>query len=196
MRPLLIVMSAPSGAGKSTLCGRLLAERNDIVYSISCTTRRPRGNEVDGKDYFFLTEKEFEENVRAGKFLEHAVVHGHRYGTLRKMIDDAMRAGRSVIMDIDVQGAAQIRKFAGKLPDGDLLKKGYIDVFIAPPSVQVLKERMEKRAEDAPEEIARRLKNAELEMKSRKDYKYVVVNDVLDRAYGELKEILRNEAEK
>jgi len=189
-------MSAPSGAGKSTLCGRLLAERNDIVYSISCTTRRPRGNEVDGKDYFFLTEKEFEENVRAGKFLEHAVVHGHRYGTLRKMIDDAMRAGRSVIMDIDVQGAAQIRKFAGKLPDGDLLKKGYIDVFIAPPSVQVLKERMEKRAEDAPEEIARRLKNAELEMKSRKDYKYVVVNDVLDRAYGELKEILRNEAEK
>lgn len=196
MRPLLIVVSAPSGAGKSTLCDRLLADRSDIVYSISCTTRHPRGDEVDGKDYFFLTEQQFEGKVSAGEFLEHALVHGNRYGTLRKMVDDAMGAGRSVIMDIDVQGAAQIRSYAAKLPDGDLLRKGYIDIFIAPPSMQALKERLEKRAEDAPGEIARRLKNAGVEMKRRNEYRYVVVNDSLDRAYAELKEILRNEAEK
>lgn len=196
MRPLLIVISAPSGAGKSTLCDRLLAERNDVVYSISCTTRRPRGDEIDGKDYFFLSESKFEEDVRAGRFMEHAMVHGNRYGTPRKMVDDAMRSGKSVIMDIDVQGAMQIRSFAGKLPAGDLLKEGYVDIFISPPSLIELRERLEKRAEDAPGEIEKRLRNAEIEMNGRNAYRYIVVNDVLDRAYVELKAILKNEAEK
>ncbi|MDD4872464.1 MAG: guanylate kinase [Kiritimatiellae bacterium] len=195
MHPLLIVISAPSGAGKSTLCDRLLAERSDIVYSISCTTRKPRGDEMNEKDYFFLTEKQFDEDVKAGKFLEYAVVHGHKYGTPRKMVNDAMCAGKSVIMDIDVQGARQIRNFTRALPNGDLLKAGYVDIFISPPSIQVLKERLEKRGEDSLGEIKCRLKNAGEEMQNMGEYRYVIVNDNLDRAYSELKEVLKNETE-
>jgi guanylate kinase len=195
MRPLLIVISAPSGAGKSTLCDRLLAERNDIVYSISCTTRNPRGDEVDGKDYFFLSEKQFVEDVKAGRFMEHAVVHGHKYGTPQEMVYNAMHAGRSVIMDIDVQGASQIRNFITTLANDDLLKDGYVDIFISPPSIQELKKRLEKRGENAAEEIKCRLKNAKSEMKHKREYKYVIVNDDINRAYDELKEILKNEAE-
>jgi len=195
MRPLLVVISAPSGAGKSTLCDRLLAERNDIVYSISCTTRKPRGDEVDGKDYYFLTDGKFDDEVKAGRFMEHAVVHGYKYGTSRKMVDEAIRAGKTVIMDIDVQGAGQIRKFVKTLPSGDSLKDGYVDVFVAPPTMKALRERLEKRAENTVEEIERRMKNAEVEMQGKSAYKYLIVNDDLDRAYNELKKILKNEAE-
>lgn len=196
MSPLLIVISAPSGAGKSTLCDRLLDERSDIVYSISCTTRKPRGDEVDGREYFFLSEKQFNDDVRNGRFLEHAVVHGNKYGTPRSMVLEAMQSGKSVIMDIDVQGARQIRNGLNTLPDGDMIKSGYVDIFIAPPSMQALKERLERRGEDAPAEIARRLANAQAEMDGKNDYKYIIINDNLDRAYGELKKVLENEAEK
>jgi len=196
MRPLLVIVSAPSGAGKSTLCDRLVSERNDIVYSISCTTRPPRGEEIDGKDYYFLTSSQFDDGIARGRFLEHAVVHGNKYGTPRKMVEESMMAGKSVIMDIDVQGARQIREFAVKLPKGDLIRDGYVDIFIAPPSIQVLRVRLEKRAEDKVEDVERRLRNAELEMKSIGDYMHVIVNDDLERAYGELKSYLKNEAEK
>jgi guanylate kinase len=196
MRPLLIVISAPSGAGKSTLCDMLLSERKDIVYSISCTTRKPRGDEIHAKDYFFLTEQQFDDDVKAGRFLEHAVVHGNKYGTPRSMVADAMASGKSVIMDIDVQGARQIRSYAKTLPDEDLIKSGYVDIFVAPPSMQALRERLEKRGEDAQEDITRRLKNAEVEMSGKNEYRHVIVNDDLGRAYDELKKVLINEAEK
>ena len=194
MRPLLIVISAPSGAGKSTLCDRLLAERNDIVYSISCTTRKPRGDEIHGREYFFLSEEQFDEDVKSGRFIEHAIVHGNKYATPRSMVLEAMKSGKSVIMDIDVQGARQIRNVLKSLPDDDLIKKGYTDIFVSPPSMVALKERLERRGEDTSSEIARRLANAQIEMDGKNEYKYIIINDNLDKAYGELKIILENEA--
>jgi len=132
--PLLIVVSAPSGAGKTTLCDRLIAERPDMVYSVSCTTRAPRGEERDGRDYHFLSEPEFDRRLRQGLFLEHARVHGYRYGTLRETVHAALTAGRSVLMDIDVQGAAQVRAAVGRADSEDPIAKGFLDIFIAPPS--------------------------------------------------------------
>jgi len=192
-RPLLITVSAPSGAGKTTLCERLLADSERIVYSVSCTTRAPRGGEIDGEDYIFLSDAEFEARVREGRFLEHAVVHGHRYGTLSATVRDAMQAGRHVLLDIDVQGAAQIRRRLAGLPEDDLLKAGFVDIFIAPPSMTALRRRLEARGEDAQETIERRLANAEQEMTRAGEYRYRVVNDNLEDAYQRLREIVRHE---
>ena len=192
-RPLLIVVSAPSGAGKTTLCDRLLAERGDVVYSVSCTTRLPRGAEVDGQDYHFLSEQEFQARVKRGEFLEHATVHGHHYGTLRRTVEEALRAGRAVLMDIDVQGAARIRDQVQRAGEGDILKQGWVDIFVAPPSMEALRERLEKRGEDSAEEIQRRLRNAVEEMHRSGEYKYVLVNDNLDSAYARLAAIVDRE---
>jgi guanylate kinase len=192
--PLLIVVSAPSGAGKSTLCDMLRAERPDIAYSVSCTTREPRGEEVDGSDYHFLSEGEFERRVANREFLEHATVHGYRYGTLRATVRDAMTAGRSVIMDIDVQGAGQIRESLARLGPDDPLRRGFVDVFITPPSLAVLRERLERRGEDSPETIERRLHNAEGEMGRSGEYAHTIVNDDLQTAFRELKSALEYEA--
>lgn len=193
LKPLLIVISAPSGGGKSVLCRRLLAERKDVTYSISCTTRIPRGEEVNGRDYHFLSEAEFERRVKNGEFLEHAVVHGKNYGTLRKPVDDALTAGKSIIMDIDVEGARQIREYVKRLPKNDTLKHAFVDIFIEPPSIDVLRQRLLNRAEDQKAEIERRLKTAEQEMFQRDNYSHRIVNDELDRAYGELKEVILKE---
>jgi guanylate kinase len=193
-RALLIVVSAPSGGGKTTLCDMLRKEIPSIEYSISCTTRKPRGNEVDGEDYHFLSEKEFDARVALGDFLEHAVVHGYKYGTLRAAVAGALENGRSVLMDIDVQGARQIRDRVRAAPAGDILKKGFVDIFIAPPSLEALRQRLVKRAEDKPEVIERRLHNAEVEMRSAGEYRYQVVNDVLEKAYAGFRELIRKEA--
>ena len=187
MRPLLIVISAPSGAGKSTLCDRLLAERSDIVYSISCTTRKPRGDEAPGVDYFFLTEQQFDTDVKAGRFLEHAVVHGNKYGTPRSMVADAMHSGKSVIMDIDVQGAAIIR-------DSGLADAAFI--FISPPGLAELERRLRGRAQDAEETILLRLKNAEMEMQAIGNYDYLIVNERLEEAARVLEAIILAERAK
>ena len=190
-RPLLIVVSAPSGAGKTTLCDRLREARPETIYSVSCTTRAPRGDEVDGRNYHFLSSVDFERRVAAGEFLEHAVVHGHLYGTLRQTVVDSLTAGRDVLMDIDVQGAAAIRRAAW---EGEgILKQSYVDVFIAPPSIEVLSERLHRRSEDAPDVIARRLKNAVAEMARWREYRYLVINDDLKRAYTELSAIVTAE---
>jgi len=192
-RPLLIVVSAPSGAGKTTLCDRLLVERKDIAYSVSCTTRPRRGAEVAGEDYFFISEDEFTARVAAGEFLEHAVVHGCRYGTLRTTVLGAMADGRSVLMDIDVQGARQIREAITAAPPGDPVKAGFVDIFISPPSMEALRERLERRGEDSEDVIARRLANARHEMADRDLYRYRVVNGDVAQAYEDLKRCVEQE---
>jgi guanylate kinase len=161
-----------------------------MAYSISCTTRPPRGGEAHGRDYYFLPAAEFERRVAAGEFLEHATVHGHRYGTLRQAVVDALAAGRDVLMDIDVQGAAQIRRQALDPAADPRLRRAFVDVFIVPPSAAELRRRLEARAEDAPGAIERRLCNAALEMPHWREYRYLIVNDQLDAAYAELKAVV------
>jgi guanylate kinase len=191
--PLLIVISAPSGAGKTTLCDRLRRARPDIVYSVSCTTRKPRAGERNGTHYFFLSEKEFRARVSAGEFLETAEVHGHLYGTLRETVRRAMDEGRNVLMDIDVQGAAQIRSKLSDMGRDNPLRLGFVDIFILPPSMEALRQRLMKRGKDSAEVIATRLANAELEMKRSVEYGRRVVNDDLDRALSELLRIVAEE---
>lgn len=187
--PLLLVVSAPSGAGKTTLCDRLIREFDDLVYSVSCTTRAPREGEVDGKSYFFLSPEAFEARVAAGDFLEHAVVHGHWYGTLKQTVRDAMDRGRDVLMDIDVQGAEQIRARARR-GEPAWLRSVYVDLFIAPPSLRELQLRLWGRGKDDATVIERRLEVAGAEMERWREYRYVVVNDRLDESYDALRSIL------
>ncbi|MBU4460944.1 MAG: guanylate kinase [Verrucomicrobia bacterium] len=189
LSPVLLIVSAPSGAGKTTLCDRLLAEFPSMAYSVSCTTRVPRAGEVDGEDYHFLSEAEFRRRLDAGDFLEHATVHGHLYGTPRSLVERSLCSGRDVLMDIDVQGAAQIRDAARRAAPDDPVRRGYADVFIAPPSLAVLRQRLEGRGTDARDVIERRLRKAEAEMERSGEYMHVVVNDVLDAAYDRLRAI-------
>lgn len=192
-KPLLVVLSAPSGAGKTTVCDRLMAGRSDIVRSVSCTTRLPRGGEEHGKAYFFLSGAEFERYVTEGAFLEYATVHGFRYGTLRRTVEEAMGSGKTVVLTIDVQGAAQVRAFVASLRDGDPLQRGFVDVFLEPPSMDVLRQRLAGRGEDCVEVMERRLKNAAGEMAQRGLFKYRVMNDSLERAVTDLLGILQRE---
>jgi len=189
-KPLFIVMSAPSGCGKSTLIDMLLQEYHDIVYSISCTTRQPRGEEEDGLDYHFLAKERFEELVGQGAFIEYAKVHDNYYGTLKAPIEEVLAEGNSMILDIDVQGAAKVRDYVRKLPDTDPLKVGYVDVFINPPSLEELRERLERRGTDAPEVIERRMQNAEGEMSRAGEYMFQVTNDDLAVCYKRLCDLI------
>lgn len=190
MKPLLIVISAPSGAGKTTLCDRLLQDYPEITYSVSCTTREPRGAEEDGIDYYFLSPEDFQARVRANGFLEHATVHGHSYGTLRAPVYEAFAEGQSVLMDIDVAGAAQVRRHVASLPAGDPMREGFVDIFVRPPSLAALHERLVDRGDNDESEIALRLRNAAREMEHAAEYRYQVVNDDLEVAYRELCGIL------
>jgi len=190
MRPLLIVISAPSGTGKTTLCDRLLLDYPEITYSVSCTTRLPRGQEEDGIDYFFVTENEFKEKVAAGQFLEHAMVHGNLYGTLREPVESAMLEGQSILMHIDVAGAAQIRDFVKTLQPTNILRAGFVDIFIKPPNIATLQARLEGRDEDSPAAIELRLKNAITEMAHADDFAHKIINDHLETAVRELLDII------
>ena len=189
-KPLFIVMSAPSGCGKSTLIDMLLQEYSDIVYSISCTTRPPRGEEEDGLDYHFLTKERFEELIRENAFIEHASVHGNYYGTLKGPIEEVLAEGNSMILDIDVQGAAKVREYVRGLPDDDPLKIGYVDIFVNPPSIEELRARLEGRGTDSREVIERRLANAEGEMARAGEYMFRVVNDDLGMCYKRLCDLI------
>ena len=190
MKPLLIVMSAPSGAGKSTLCDMLLQEFPELTYSVSCTTRAPRGEEEDGIDYFFLTPDEFEDRVQRKMLLEHAEVHGNRYGTPADPVREAFAEGQSVIMDIDVVGADLVRQYIAQLPADDPLRSGFVDIFIEPPSAEELRRRLEGRGEDAQDVIEIRLANAQRELDRAHEFTYRVVNDDLEMAYRRLRDIL------
>ena len=189
-KPLFIVLSAPSGCGKSTLIDMLLQEYCDIVYSISCTTREPRGEEEDGLDYHFLTKERFEALIKEKAFIEYACVHGNYYGTLKGPISEVLAEGNSMILDIDVQGAAKVREFVKGLPNTDPLKIGYVDIFINPPSMEELRARLEGRGTDAPEVIEKRLANAEGEMARAGEYMFQVTNDDLAMAYKRLCDLI------
>ncbi len=164
-------------------------------YSISCTTRPPRAGEADGSDYYFLSPEEFQRRVARGELLEEAEVHGYAYGTPRRPVEEALRAGRDILMDIDVQGAARIRRLVRR-EAGSLLARSYVDIFILPPDMAALRRRLEARGQDAPAVIARRLADAGKEMQARDEYQYAVVNDDLERAYGELRAIVLAERQR
>ena len=193
-QPLFLVLTAPSGAGKTTLVNLLRAEFPAFQYSVSCTTREPRGEEEDGVDYHFLTQKRFDELVAQGAFLEHATVHGNSYGTLIQPIRDAFAHKLSVLLDIDVAGAAQVREIVRALPPDAPLRRAFLDVFIDVPSLEELRRRLEKRGEDAPDVIETRLRNAEGERAHRNEFAAIVVNDVLETAYAELRALVLDKA--
>lgn len=189
-KPLFIVMSAPSGCGKTTLIDMLLQEYGDIVYSISCTTRPPREGEEDGLDYHFLTRERFEELIGEKAFLEYAKVHDNYYGTLKAPIAEVLNEGNSMILDIDVQGAAKVREYVRGLPNTDPLKIGYVDIFISPPSMEALRERLEGRGTDAQDVIEKRLHNAEGEIARAGEYMFQVTNDDLSHCYKRLCDLI------
>jgi len=180
----VIIFSGPSGAGKTTLHDKILKSaefRGKIVRSISATTRKPRGQERHGRDYLFLTRKMFEHKIRSGQFIEWAKVFDNYYGTPMKNVRDILRRGKSVLLCIDVQGGRQVKK---KIPEA-------VAVFIKTPTLDELRQRLEKRATDVKASVELRLKTAKKELSQARHYDYVVVNDRLDRAQGELSEILR-----
>lgn len=177
---MLIVVSAPSGTGKTTLCQALLKLMPGMRYSISATTRPPRSGEANGKHYFFLSEREFQEKVERDEFLEHATVFGHRYGTPRDFVEARLKAGEDLLLDVDVQGAAAIRQ----------KKVKGVFIFLVPPSLEVLGERLNKRKTDSPEAIERRLLTAQEELKYFSNYDYVVVNELIEESLQRIKAII------
>jgi guanylate kinase len=179
-RGLMLVISSPSGAGKTSLSRRLIAEQPNLQLSVSCTTRAPRPGEKDGREYHFVTADRFDVMTREEAFLEHALVHEHRYGTPREPVMRALDQGRDVLFDIDWQGAMSIA--AGAPAD-------VVRVFILPPSMAALRERLHLRAQDAPDVIARRLERAREEIRMWPEYDYVLVNDDFERTYAELSHI-------
>ncbi len=180
---IVLVLSAPSGAGKSTLCQALADRRADIRLSVSCTTRPPRPMEADGKDYYFVSEKEFQAKIKNGELLEWAQVHGHYYGAPKAPIEAHRQNGLTVVMNIDTQGAQSVKKV---FPDSVL-------VFVSPPSWDVLEGRLRGRNQDTEATIQRRLANARAEMEQAPLYDYLVVNDNIETAVEDLLAILRAE---
>lgn len=183
-RGSLFVLSAPSGAGKTTLCNKLCAVLPGIRHSVSYTTRRPRQGEMNDVHYSFVDKDTFMAMAAEGVFIEWAEVHGNYYGTSRKRIEELTRDGIDVILDIDVQGALQIKKGLAAGPGGCIF------VFVLPPSMEVLRKRLRERMSDTDEVIKIRLRNALKEIREYKNYDYVIVNDVIDDALKELMSII------
>lgn len=194
--PLIFIISAPSGAGKTTLCDRLQAELASLHYAVTCTTRAPREGEVEGKSYYFVTPPEFEKKLAAGEFIEHAVVHGNRYGSPKTPVIKALAEGKDVLMNLDVQGADTVRDYIRGAPPGDPLARELIDIFVVPPSLATLENRIVKRGKDDAAAIERRLKQAETEIAHWRKYKYMVVNDDLAEAYDNLRAIILAERQR
>lgn len=176
----LLVISGPSGCGKSTICQRLL-EDSRVQFSVSVTTRPMRKGEVHGRDYFFVDKPAFKKHIEAGDFIEWAEVHGNLYGTLRAPMEAALAAGRHYLMEVDVQGGTALKALELDVPN--------VFIFIAPPSMEVLKERLVGRGTDAPDVIERRLKKAHEEMRSADKYDHVVVNEDLEQTLQRVREL-------
>jgi guanylate kinase len=182
-KPLVYIISAPSGSGKSTLVNELLKKVSNLEFSISYTTRAPRGSETNGRQYYFVSRAEFEKMIEEDAFLEYAEVFGNYYGTARRFLHEAEQNGRDLLLDIDVQGAAQIQR---KLPDAT-------SIFILPPDRETLEERLRKRSEDREEVIQRRLFTASREIENYDRYNYILVNDQLEDSIKALRAIVRGE---
>lgn len=170
---LLIVLSAPSGGGKTTLCEQMLRDNPNISRAVTCTTRAPREGERDGVDYYFLTAEDFLKRVQAGNFLEHATVYGNSYGTLKSEVLSKMRAGKDVLLAVDVQGAAAIRTQAEQEHE---LERALVEVFLTPESLAVLEQRLKKRGKDAPDAIKKRLAVAKQEIAQWKHFDYLLIS--------------------
>ena len=180
---LLFVVSAPSGAGKTSLCRAITDSLENLTHSISYATRQPRPGETDGRDYYFVSQERFREMVQAGDFAEWATVHGNMYGTSRRVLDEIIGKGIDVILDIDTQGAMQIRdKYANA-----------VFIFILPPSLDVLEERLRNRRSDRDDEIKRRMLRARDEIRDHSRYDYLIVNRDFDRALTELRSVITAE---
>ena len=186
MSGILYIISAPSGSGKSTLVNELRSIVPNLDFSISYTTRPPRGSEQNGREYYFVTRPEFERMIVEDKFLEYAEVFGHYYGTACRFLEEAKANGRDLLLDIDVQGAEQVRR---KVPDA-------VSIFVMPPNRELLERRWRRRSQTEkmePEVIERRLENAEKEIVNYNKYGYILVNKILEKAVDELKAIVLSE---
>jgi guanylate kinase len=177
---ILFVVSSPSGGGKGTLIQRVLNEVPNLSYSVSFTTRAPRNGEVNGREYFFVTTDKFERMIAANEFLEWAHVHCKLYGTARRQVFHELTEGRDIILEVDVQGAASVRR----------LIADSVSIFILPPSFEVLKQRLQARGTDSPEELELRLRNAPKELEDYAAFQYVIINDEADRAADQLAAIV------
>lgn len=184
MAGILFIISAPSGSGKSTLVSELRKQVSGVDFAISWTTRSPRGSEENGREYYFTTREQFERMIAEGVFLEYAEVFGHLYGTARQSLDDARAAGHDLILDIDVQGAGQVRT---RMPEA-------VGIFVMPPNPRILRTRLRNRSRAEgvvnEEEVYRRLREASKEIENYREYGYILVNDILDRAVAQLEAIV------
>ncbi|MCD6450503.1 MAG: guanylate kinase [Thermotogaceae bacterium] len=183
-KPILVVVSGPSGVGKTTIIKAVLAKRKDIIFSVSCTTRPKRPGEVHGKDYFFITEKEFKKMIERKEFLEWAEVHGYLYGTPRRFVEEAFSNNKSVLLDIDVQGAMKVME---TFEDG-------VFIFVAPPSIEDLEKRLRKRKTEDERKIKRRLEDALWELRNIDKFQYLIINKDLDEAIYSLGSIVTAES--
>ncbi|WP_419214671.1 guanylate kinase [Wolbachia endosymbiont of Rhagoletis cingulata] len=181
---ILLILSSPSGAGKTTISEKLLEQSTDLVMSVSMTTRKPRPGEVNGKDYFFVTEEKFHELCKAGQMLEYAKVFENFYGIPKDFIEQNLSSGISVLLNIDWQGAFHLF---------EILREKVVSVFILPPSMEELRLRLQRRNSDDEIEIERRLSEAQKEISKSNKYDYVIVNDNLDKSVEEIKSILNKE---
>lgn len=179
----LYIISAPSGAGKTSLVKALLQTGIDLRLSVSYTSRAPRPEEIDGRDYHFVTREVFEQKLKQDEFLESAEVYGNFYGTSKNWINETMMSGRDILLEIDSQGARQVRQ----------VFPGAVGIFVLPPSLEVLEMRLRHRAQDSPEAISRRLAAARTEISHVREYEYAVINDELDKALQDLKCIMQAE---
>ncbi|HEU5070377.1 MAG TPA: guanylate kinase [Verrucomicrobiae bacterium] len=181
--PLLVLVSAASGAGKTTLVREVLAARPDMQRAVTCTTRPPRPDEQDGVDYYFLTPERFARLLAAGKFIEHARVYGYDYGLLRAEVIKKLRAGTDVLVNVDVQGAATIRGIAARDPE---VQRSLVTIFLSPPSLALLAQRLRKRGTDSEKVIARRLRAAKREIKAWRHFDYLIITNTveLDRQHA------------